>query len=129
MMPSSFILPAQTFHVHTAIFVPRQSGQLDLQGCTIKFSTCKAEEFWLFGNRSRRERDIYYDMRGGEFKVKDIGIRSGQTTISDDVGPDQFWVRRSISAKVLPPQPVLVLERCPLGDAAVMLLEGETLVL
>lgn len=65
-------------------------------------------------------------MRGGEIKVKEIGI-SGQTKMSDDVGADQFWIRRSVSAKVLPPQPVLVLERCPLGDAAVMLLEGETL--
>ena len=128
MSPVSFILPAQTFHVHTLVFAPRKPGQLDIQGCVIKISTCKSQEFWLLENRGRRERDMWYDMRGGEFKIKQIGRYPGTMNLSEDLLADQFWSKRRISATVLPPQPVLILEGCPLADAAVMLLEGETLV-
>jgi hypothetical protein len=126
MLPSSFILPAQTLHTHTMVFIPRKPGQLDIQGCLIKFSTCKSQEFWLLDNLSRRERDIWYDVRGGEFKVKEIGIHSKKMNSSEDPDADQFWPKRKISATVLPPQPVLILQGCPLGGAAIMLLEGET---
>lgn len=126
MMPSSFILPAMNSHVRSVLFVPRKCGRLELEGCVIKFSTCKSQEFRLFGIRGRRERDMWYDLRGGESKIKRVGIRPETVILSADTAISQFWTKRTIVANILPPQPILILERCPLGNSGIMLLEGET---
>ena len=39
---------------------------------------------------------------------------------------DGFWVKKTLDATVLPPQPVLVLESSSSRDSCIMLLEGET---
>jgi Transport protein Trs120 or TRAPPC9, TRAPP II complex subunit len=126
MIPASFILPAMSSHVRSVLFVPRKPGRLDLEGCVIKFSTCKSQEFRLFDIRGRRERDMWYDLRGGESKIKRVGLHPGRVILSEDTAISQFWNKRTIAANILPPQPVLIMERGLLGNSGIMLLEGET---
>jgi Transport protein Trs120 or TRAPPC9, TRAPP II complex subunit len=129
MTPSSFILPAQSLHTHSASFIPRETGQLLVKGCTIKFSGCKPENFSIWGNRNRRERDRWYDTRDGEFKIKRMGVgllKPSAAITTGEVGNDRFWLERTLHATVLAPQPVLVLDGCLFRDACMSLLEGET---
>ena len=134
-MPSStFILPAQSLHTHSVIFIPLETGQLHIKGCIIKFSACKPREFSVLAEKSRREKEIWYDQRGGEIKVKQIGTgfpktsvgKEGSTFHLNDVEQDNFWLESVVDATVLPPQPVLVLESSSSQDSCLMLLEGET---
>jgi Transport protein Trs120 or TRAPPC9, TRAPP II complex subunit len=87
--------------------------------------------FAFYSSRSRRDKELWYDERNGEIKVKQIGT-SPQTstfvheTADDDTSErDGFWRRRTLSVTILPPQPILVLESIVLQDSALMLLEGE----
>jgi len=48
-----------------------------------------------------------------------------EPTAGDASGLDGFWLRRTLSLSILPPQPVLVLESIVMQDSALMLLEGE----
>jgi Transport protein Trs120 or TRAPPC9, TRAPP II complex subunit len=132
MLSSSFILPARTLHTHGATFTPREQGQLHIHGCVIKFSACKMREFPILGERSRRERESWYDTRGGESKTKRRGVvlpnsrtMAGDGSPRNHVEDGSFWPRKTVEATVLPPQPALVLEQSSLKDGCIMLLEGE----
>jgi Transport protein Trs120 or TRAPPC9, TRAPP II complex subunit len=132
MSASSFILPAYSLHTHTTFFLPRETGRLCIQGCIVKFSTCKSREFLMLGNRTRRERETWYDMRGGEIKIKQIGIGlispssiKKIDSAATETEEESFWPQKALIARVLPPQPTLVLERSSIPDAGIMLLEGE----
>ena len=122
MSPSSFILPAQSSYTHSAPLVPRGSGLLVIKGCTIRFSGCRLRDFKLWRPRNHQERDHWYDTRGGEDKIKSLGLpvlkRNGEE--------EHFWLHQSIEATVLAPQPVLTLDDYLLRDSSIMLLEGET---
>jgi Transport protein Trs120 or TRAPPC9, TRAPP II complex subunit len=129
MDPASFILPAHSCHTHTIQFKPREPGGLSVKGCVIKFSVCKTAEFPLLRERSGRERDSWYDMRGGEFKVKRVGIEAvlvetWREQLADHAqeSPLVAW---SVNADVVPPKPFLVLEACSMANRSIMLLEGE----
>jgi hypothetical protein len=132
-MPSaSFILPAQSLHTHGAKFVPCEAGQLHIRGCVIKFSACKLQEFPILDERTRRQREAWYDTRGGELKTKkgrftlpNSRVAPETDSPADHVGDEGFWPRRTIDATVLPPRPVLVVEQCSVQDNCIMLLEGE----
>jgi hypothetical protein len=132
MSPSSFILPAHCLHTHTTVFIPREAGRLCIEGCIVKFSTCKSRQFLMLGERTRRQREIWYDTRGGEVKIKHIGVKLVSSSSTTKVDPaelateERFWPQKTLSAKVLPPQPTLVLDGCSISDAGIMLLEGET---
>jgi hypothetical protein len=86
----------------------------------------------MLGERTRRQREIWYDTRGGEVKIKHIGVRPAflPSTTKVDLAEleteESFWPQKTLSAKVLPPQPTLALEGCSISDAGIMLLEGET---
>jgi hypothetical protein len=86
----------------------------------------------MLGERTLRQREIWYDTRGGEVKIKHIGVSrafSPSTSKVDLAQPEteeRFWPQKTLSAKVLPPQPTLVLDGCSISDAGIMLLEGET---
>jgi len=131
MASSTFILPAQSLHTHVASFIPREAGPLLIKGCTIKFSTCRPGRYPLFGKRSRREQDLWYDARGGSFKVKSSGLSALEpfqtpTDIKQRKLPeDFFWPTWEISANVIPPQPHLVPGSVSLLDGCLVLLEGE----
>jgi hypothetical protein len=132
MAPSAFILPAQSMHTHGSKFIPVERGQLHIMGCVIKFAACKTQEFPILGSRSRREKEAWYDARGGESKVKTAGVSLPKlrTCIATSapafhLEDDTFWLRRKVTAMVLPPQPVLELEACSAKDDCIMLLEGE----
>jgi hypothetical protein len=106
-----------------------EPGQLKIKGCTIKFSACKSREFAVLVERSRREKEFWYDKRGGEIKVKQIGngFPKRHQLIEEAVqGTEGFWLEKTVDATVLPPQPVVVLDNSSLQDACLMLLEGET---
>lgn len=131
MPPSSFILPAKTLHTHSAWFIPMEPGQLFIKGCIIKFSACKLREFAVLVERNGREKDSWYDKRGGELKVKQVGRGFPKTSIvtkDQGHGTEQpsFWLEKPVDATVLPPQPVLVLDTSSSQDSSLMLLEGET---
>lgn len=134
MAPSSFVLPAQSLHTHSTLFKPVGSGELSIKGCTIKFSTCTPRQFPILCERSRRDREVWYDMCGGESKVKKSGIGfpaadapdAMTQSISSKFDESSFWIEKTVTAYVLPPQPVLTLESSLLGDGCMMLLEGET---
>jgi len=133
MIPSTFILPARSLHNHATSFVPAASGTLQIKGCTIKFSACSKQDFPFLVQRPRREKEKWYDKRGGEIKVKRIGMGFPKPIFTDpmkkeDVGAEEdgFWVKKTLDAIVLPPQPVLVLESSSSRDSCIMLLEGET---
>lgn len=132
MESSSFILPAQSLHTRTTSFIPRQVGTLSIKGCVIKFSTCSVDKYSLFGKRSRREREIWYDAKGGEIKVKRFGIKAPQTALSssiieeDGTSQDDYWPRRELVADILPARPQVVPDVISLHDGCFMLLEGET---
>jgi hypothetical protein len=87
--------------------------------------------FAFYSPRSRRDKELWYDERNGEIKVKQIGTSPQTSTIVDETADDDtsdrdgFWRRRTLSVTILPPQPVLVLESIVLQDSALMLLEGE----
>ena len=74
---------------------------------------------------------MWYDERNGEIKIKQIGTGFHGPTMDKNARPhvidevDGFWLRRTLSFTILPPQPVLVLESVSLQDSALMLLEGE----
>jgi trafficking protein particle complex subunit 9 len=131
MPASSFILPAQSLHTHSAVFIPNYPGDIIIKGCTIRFSACKKRNFAFYSPRSRRDKELWYDERNGEIKVKQIGTSPQKSTIADEPAEDDtsqldgFWRRRTLSVTILPPQPVLVLESIVLQDSALMLLEGE----
>lgn len=133
MIPSTFILPARSLHTHATSFTPAASGTLQIKGCTIKFSACNNRDFPLFVQRPRREKEKWYDKHGGEIKVKRIGMGFPKPIFTDPMKreeiegeEDGFWVRKTLDATVLPPQPVLVLESSSSRDSCIMLLEGET---
>jgi len=130
MSPSSFVLPAQSLHTHTTSFKPLEPGKLHIKGCDIKFSACKAGRFSVLGSRSGRDREKWYDSRGGEGKVKAFGKVSrkayhGGGLPNGSSEEESFWPPIVLSATVLPPQPVLVVERNSLQDGSITLLEGE----
>jgi Transport protein Trs120 or TRAPPC9, TRAPP II complex subunit len=133
MEPSSFILPAQASHTHSAFFIAREPGHLGIKGCKIKFSACKLRHFPIRRERNRREKEIWYDIQGGEIKVRPFGghtpIRNTRTDVSQvsniGVTQDTFWLEETVDATVLPLQPILILESSSLRDACMMLLEGE----
>jgi hypothetical protein len=131
---SSFILPARSLHTHSVSFIPRSPGQLCIKGCVIKFSACRAQEFPLLCERSGREKETWYDKRGGEIKVNRIGMgfpkwsdaTQSPKPSSNGIEQDSFWRKRTVDAVVHPPQPLLVLENSSSRDSCIMLLEGET---
>src|SRR5437667_6211755 len=115
MPASSFILPAQSLYTHSAMFVPLETGHLLIKGCTINFTACKTREFLVLRDKSRREKEIWYDSHGGEIKVKQIGmgfpkLSTGKEEIpsrSNGVIQDKFWTESGVETTVLPPQQVL----------------------
>lgn len=133
MLPSTFILPAQSLHAHSVVFTPIESGQLQIKGCVIKFSACKLREFSVLAVKGRREKEIWYDNQGGEIKVKQVGMGFPKASAGKEstlqlngVEQDKFWLESVVDATVLPPQPVLVLDSSSSQDSCMMLLEGET---
>lgn len=133
MEPSSFILPAQASHTHSTFFIPREPGHLGIKGCKIKFSACKPRYFPIRRERDRREKEIWYDVQGGEIKIRRCGChmsdKNTRTDVSQDsnngITQDTFWLEEIVDATVLPAQPILILESSSLRDACMMLLEGE----
>jgi hypothetical protein len=133
MAPSTFILPTRSLHTHATAFIPTASGSLQIKGCTIKFSACSKRDFPLLVQRPRREKEKWYDEHGGEIKVKRVGMGFPKPIFLDakkteeiEDEEDGFWVKKTLDATVLPPQPVLVLESSSSRDSCIMLLEGET---
>lgn len=131
MPPSSFILPAKTLHTHSAWFIPTEPGQLDIKGCMIKFSACKARKFAVLLERNGREKDFWYDKRGGELKVNEVGRGFPKKDLTRQelvqwAEQAKFWIEGTVDATVLPPQPILVLDSSSSQDSCLMLLEGET---
>jgi Transport protein Trs120 or TRAPPC9, TRAPP II complex subunit len=130
MIPATFILPALSLHTHTTTFTPRDVGAVSIRGCIIKFSACKTCKFPLWRKRTRRERELWYDARGGEFKVKRIGLESECVITTaeqnEELPHDGIWVTRTIDVDVLPSQPFLILDGCSLEGRSIMLLQGET---
>lgn len=134
MPTSTFILPAQSLYTHSVVFTPLESGQFQIKGCIIKFSACNSHEFSVLAEKSRREKEIWYDNRGGEIKVKQVGLgfpkasvgKEGSSLQLNGVEQDNFWLESVVDATVLPPQPVLVLDSSSSEDSSMMLLEGET---
>jgi hypothetical protein len=133
MEPSSFILPAQASHTHSAFFIPREPGRLGIKGCRIKFSACKLRDFPIRRERNRREKEVWHDIQGGEIKVRQFRGHMPDQNASTDIGQlsnngatqDTFWLEETVEATVLPLQPVLALEGSSSRDACMMLLEGE----
>ena len=80
----------------------------------------------------RREKEKWYDRHGGEIKVKRIGMGFPKPIFTEpkkrdiDADDDGFWIKKTLDATVLPPQPVLIMESSSLRDSCIMLLEGET---
>jgi len=109
-------------HQQAIKFVPLESGQMRIKGCVIKFSACKPTEFHIYGERTRREKELWHDARGGEGKIKGVGAIE---SASDESDMDGFRPRRVLNITVLPPQPLLVIEGSSVQDDSIMLLEGE----
>ena len=85
----------------------------------------------MLGSRTGRDREKWFDSRGGEGKVKVIGKGSRKSYLGGGLSngsseEEGFWPPKVLSATVLPPQPVLVVERSSLQDGSITLLEGET---
>jgi hypothetical protein len=117
----------QSFSVMGVI---RQVGRLNLRGCTIKIRGCRERIFPIFKDPWAPEQDV---------KIKNIGLMKKPDVTRDRPSSDDsassldrmlfaksFPTPASVSLRVLPEQPVVVVSSVSLPHSAMMLLEGES---
>jgi hypothetical protein len=110
--------------------IVRQVGRLDLRGCTIKIRGCRERTFPIFKDPWAPEQDV---------RIKNIGLMKkpqasharplsddSETSLDKQLFARSFPTPASVSLRVLPEQPVLVVCSVTLPHSAMMLLEGES---
>lgn len=107
---------------------PKDSGVLKVEGCLAKIRGCRERRFPIYEKPWKYKQDI---------KAKRLGLAASTVestrpvSITSDPtrnqrrsllkGPDSS----SLSAKVIPPQPIMVVHPLSSSQSAIMLLEGE----
>ncbi|KAH6686186.1 hypercellular protein A [Plectosphaerella plurivora] len=96
--------------------IPKAAGSLNITGAVVHIHGCRERSFPIFKQQWKPENQV---------KIKGTGVAALEEAVTTAVATGRSLVPQSVSLKVIPPQPVVVVKSTTLPQSSIMVLEGE----